>query len=152
MTAREFFESARTAQRMIDARLASLSAMRAREGMRAQAFGPVGRGPSGSDTMRATAARMDAEAEGLADIARLEAEVREAREACAGFSAANPRSVGGAALELHFLDMLTWGEAGRSMGMTGEGARRAAYAALDWIDAHGIAATKAGRGSADDAV
>ena len=150
MTARDYFEAARTAQRLIDARTASLAAMRAREGLRAQSYEAVGRSTGRADPMRATDARIDAEAECLREIGRLRAEVAEAREVCAGFSAANPRSVGGAALELHYIDGLTWHATGAALDITDSGARQAANVALDWCDAVGIATARFGSGRAED--
>ena len=149
MTAREYFESARAAQRLIDARAASLAAMRAREGLRAQSYEAVGRSTGRADPMRATDARMDAEAACLREMERLRAEVADARAVCAGYSAANPRSMGGAALELHYLDGMTWREVAVALGISWETARRAAYVALDWVDAVGVAAARAGAGRAE---
>lgn len=149
MTAREYFESARAAQRLIDARAASLAAMKTREGLRAQSYEAVGRSTGRADPMRATDARIDAEAACLREMERLRAEVADARAVCAGYSAANPRSMGGAALELHYVDGMTWREVAVALGVSWETARRAAYVALDWVDAVGVAAARAGAGRAE---
>lgn len=148
MTSRDYFESARAAQRLIDARTASLAAMRAREGLRAQRYEAAGRSAGRADPMRATDARIDAEAECLREIDRLREEVADARAVCRGYGEANPHSIGGAALELHYIDGMTWREAAVPLGMSWETARRAAYAALDWIDMVGIAAAREGCGQA----
>lgn len=148
MTSRDYFESARAAQRLIDARTASLAAMRAREGLRAQRYEAAGRSAGRADPMRATDARIDAEAECLREIDRLRAEVADARAVCHGYGEANPHSIGGAALELHYIDGMTWREVAVPLGMSWETARRAAYAALDWIDMVGIAAAREGCGQA----
>ncbi|MFR3450419.1 MAG: hypothetical protein ACLTSX_00935 [Collinsella sp.] len=43
MTAREYFENARAAQRRIDGCLARVEAMRSREGVRAQRYDAIGK-------------------------------------------------------------------------------------------------------------
>ena len=149
LTARELFESAASAQRRIDGRLAAIRAMREREGVRAQGYEAVGRGTGHGDPMRATDARIDAEAAARDELAALEAEVESARELCRGVRIANPsHALWGDALELHYVELMTWDEAGRYVGATGEGMRRAAYAALDWIDAVGVARAREGMGQA----
>ena len=149
MTAREFFESARSAQRRIDGRLAAIRSMREREGVRAQSYEAIGRGSGASDPMRTVDSRMDMEARARAELAACEAEVADARAVCAGVRAANPSNpLWGDSLELHYIELMTWDEAGRYVGVTGEGMRRASYAALDWIDCVGIAAAREGCGQA----
>ena len=149
MTAREFFESAASAQRRIDGRLAAIRAMREREGARAQSYEAIGRGSGASDPMAAVAARIDAEAEAEREMAQLSSEVESARDVCRGVRAANPsHPLWGDALELHYIELLGWDDAARYLGVTGEGLRRAAYAALDWIDMVGIAAAREGCGQA----
>ena len=103
MTAREFFESARAAQRRIDGRLAAIRAMRERDGARAQSYEAIGRGPGASDPMRPVDARIDAEADALAELAQCEREVESARAVCRGVRAACPHNpVWGDVLELRF--------------------------------------------------
>ena len=149
MGAREFFESARAAQRRIDGRLAAIRAMREREGARAQSYEAIGRGGGASDPMRATDARIDAEAAARDELAALEAEVEDARAVCRGVRIANPsHPLWGDAIELHYIELMGWAEIGRYLGCTGEAVRRAAYAALDWIDMVGIAAAREGCGQA----
>lgn len=149
MGAREYFEQARSAQRRIDGRLAAIRAMREREGARARALGAVGRASGVSDPMRAVDARMDAEGEARRELAALSAEVDDARAVCRGVRLANPaHPLWGDALELHYIETLSWEDAGRYCGVSGEGMRRAAYAALDWIDSVGIARAREGMGQA----
>lgn len=149
MTSREFFEGARSSQRRIDGRLAAIKMMRAREGVRAQTYESIGRGVGTSDPMRETDARIDAEEAARLELSALEAEVADARSVCRGIRAANPsHPVWGDALELHYIELLTWDDAARYLGMTGSGVRRAAYAALDWVDMVGIAAAREGCGQA----
>lgn len=149
MTARELFEDASSAQRRIDGRLAALRSMRAREGVRAQGYEAVGRSPGHGDPMRLTDSRIDAEASARSELAALEAEVESARAVCRGVRLANPsHPLWGDALELHYIELMTWDEAGRYVGATGEGMRRAAYAALDWVDSVGIARAREGMGQA----
>lgn len=149
MTAREYFESARAAQRRIDGRLAAIRAMREREGARAQSYEAIGRGSGASDPMRATDARLDMEARARAELAGCERAVSDARAVCRGIRAANPsHPLWGDAIELHYIELMGWAEIGRYLGCTGEAVRRAAYAALDWVDMVGIAAAREGCGQA----
>ena len=149
MTAREFFESARAAQRRIDGRLAAIRAMREREGARAQSYEAIGRGTGASDPMRPVDARIDAEADALAELAQCEREVESARAVCRGVRAACPHNpVWGDVLELRYIELFEWDRIGRALGMTGSGARQACGAALDWVDAIGIAAARDGCGQA----
>lgn len=143
------FEGARSAQRRIDGRLATIRSMREREGLRAQGYDAIGRGSGVTDPMAATDTRIDAEADAVRELAALQAEVEDARAVCRGVRAANPsHPLWGDALELHYLELLSWDDAGRYCGVTGEGMRRAAYAALDWIDSVGIASARDGMGQA----
>lgn len=149
MTAREFFESARAAQRRIDGRLAAIRAMREREGVRAQSYEAIGRGSGASDPMRAVDSRIDMEARARAELVACEAEVADARAVCAGVRAANPsHPLWGDAIELHYIELMGWAEIGRYLGCTGEAVRRSAYAALDWVEMVGIAAAREGCGQA----
>lgn len=149
ITAREYFEAARSAQRQIDGRLAALRAMVAREGVRGQSYEAIGRGSGVSDPMHATDERMDAETRARAELASCEREVEDAREVCRGVRAANPsHPLWGDALELHYVELMPWDEIGRYLGCTGEAVRRAAYAALDWVDMVGIASSREGCGQA----
>ena len=149
LTAREYFEGVRSSQRRIDGRLAAIMAMREREGVRAQGYEAIGRGAAAADPMGAVAARMDAEDRARRELDALEREVAEARAVCAGVRAANPsHPLWGDSLELHYLEIMAWDEIGRYLGCTGESVRRAAYAALDWVDMVGIAAAREGLGQA----
>ena len=149
MTAREFFESARSAQRRIDGRLAAIQSMREREGVRAQSYEAIGRGSGASDPMRAVDSRMDMEARARSELAACEAEVADARAVCAGVRAANPSNpLWGDSLELQYIEFMGWDEIGRYLGCTGGAVRKASYAALEWIDSVGIAAACEGCGQA----
>ena len=149
MTAREYFEAARSAQRRIDGRLAAIRAMREREGARAQSYEAIGRGSGASDPMRAVDARLDMESRARSELAECESAVEDAHAVCAGVRAANPsHPLWGDAIELHYIELMGWAEIGRYLGCTGEAVRRAAYAALDWVDMVGIAAAREGCGQA----
>ena len=149
ITAREYFEAARAAQRRIDGRLAAIRAMREREGVRAQSYEAIGRGGGASDPMRAVDSRMDSERRALAELAECEAEVEDARAVCRGTSAANPHNpLWGDVLELRYLECFEWDRIGRALGVTGSGARQMCRAALEWIDSVGIAAAREGCGQA----
>ena len=72
MTAREYFENVRAAQRRIDGCLARVEAMRSREGVRAQRYDAIGKSYGGDhDVMRMTDARIDAESRIASEIAEL---------------------------------------------------------------------------------
>lgn len=149
VTAREYFEQARADQRRIDAVLTRIRSMAAREGARAQSYEAIGRGSGASDPMRAVDARMDAEMSARAELSRYESGIADARAVCAGVRAANPsHPLWGDAIELHYIELMGWAEIGRYLGCTGEAVRRAAYAALDWIDAVGVARAREGMGQA----
>ena len=149
MTSREYFEAARAAQRLIDGRLTALRSMRAREGVRGQTYEAIGRGTGASDPTRATDERIDAESRIRSELGALEREVEDARSVCRGIRAANPsHPLWGDAIELHYIELMGWAEIGRYLGCTGEAVRRAAYAALDWVDMVGIAAAREGCGQA----
>lgn len=149
MTSREYFEEARAAQRLIDGRLTALRSMRAREGVRGQTYEAIGRGTGASDPTRATDERIDAESRIRSELGALEREVEDARAVCRGIRAANPsHPLWGDAIELHYVELMGWAEIGRYLGCTGEAVRRAAYAALDWVDMVGIAAAREGCGQA----
>lgn len=149
MTSREYFEAASAAQRLIDGRLTALRSMRAREGVRGQTYEAIGRGTGASDPTRATDERIDAESRIRSELGALEREVEDARSVCRGIRAANPsHPLWGDAIELHYIELMGWAEIGRYLGCTGEAVRRAAYAALDWVDMVGIAAAREGVGGA----
>lgn len=150
MTAREYFESASSAVRRADGRAAVLRAMREREGARAALLGAIPGGRGATDPMRLVDARMDAEAEAERELKGLKRAIGDARKVCKGVSAANPsHPAWGAVLEMHFIELLSWRDAGRYLGMSGEAARRAAYAALEWVDSVGLAAAREGSGMAE---
>lgn len=149
MDARDYFESARAAQRRIDGRLAAIRAMREREGARAQSYEAIGRGSGASDPMRPVDARIDAERAAMAELAECEREVESARAVCRGVRVANPNHpVWGDVLELRYLELFEWDRIGRALGMSGSGVRQACSAALDWVDNVGIAAAREGCGQA----
>lgn len=118
-------------------------------GARAQSYEAIGRGPGASDPMRPVDARIDAEADALAELAQCEREVESARAVCRGVRAACPHNpVWGDVLELRYIELFEWDRIGRALGMTGSGARQACSAALDWVDSVGIAAAREGCGQA----
>lgn len=147
ITAREYFESARAAQRRIDGRLAAIRAMREREGARAQSYEAIGRGSGASDPMRPVDSRIDAERAAMAELAECERVVADARAVCRGVRAANPHHpVWGDVLELRYIELHDWERLGRALGMSASGVRQACAAALDWVDHVGIARARDGLG------
>lgn len=149
MTAREYFENARGAQRRIDGCLARIEAMRSREGVRAQRYDVIGRTYGGGhDAMCATDARIDAEARMQSEMAQLGAMVEDARAVCSGVRAANPCSRWGDVLELRYCDDVDWRRLACSLGISERQAHADHDSALDWVDLVGIAAAREGVGQA----
>lgn len=148
MDAREYFERARAARRLIDGAAARLDAMRAREGARAQSYGPGGGAPA-VDGMAAVDARLDYEARVGREIAGYRADVADARAVCAGVRSANPRHpLWGDVLELRWLEDMAWASVAERVGVSVRTAQAEGRAALDWVDGVGVAAARAGRGGA----
>lgn len=149
MTAREYFENARAAQRRIDGCIARLGAMRSREGVRAQRYDSIGRSYGGDhDVMRMTDARMDAEARIASEVADLRAIVEDARAVCAGIRAANPCHRWGDVLEMRYCEDMDWRGLSNSLRISERQAHADHDAALDWVELVGIAAAREGVGQA----
>lgn len=144
MSARDYFEDVRAAQRGIDRTLALMESMRERERTRAQRYDLIGRGKGpGADPMAATDARIDWErAHPASELARLEAEVADGRRVCAGVRAANPRLRWADALEWRYCEDRSWQEVAALMGVSVRCAHADAAAALDWVDMVGVAAAR----------
>lgn len=148
MLARDYFESAMAAQRFIRGRQAIIAAMREREGIRSRGCAPVGTVPS--DPMRAVDDRIDAEERARLELTGYEEEVDDARSVCRGVRFANPsHPLWGDVLEIHFLELASWEDVAKHLGVSTSYARHAAYAALEWIDSVGIAAARKGMGRAE---
>lgn len=149
MTAREYFEGARAAQRRIDGCLARIEAMRSREGMRAQRYDVIGHGGGGNhDAMSMTDARIDAEARMRSEMSQLAAMVEDAREVCRGVRAANPRSRWGDVLELRYCDDVDWRRLASFLRISERQAHADHDAALNWVDLVGLARAREGEGQA----
>lgn len=152
MDAREYFEAARAAQSAIDRRYRIIESMRSRESVRAQRYDAIGGGGGGGggnrDAMRATDARIDAEASARAEIAQLASEVEDARAVCAGVRAANPAQRWGDVLECRYIECMDWRHVALAMDMSERQAHADHDAALDWVDLVGIAAARDGMGQA----
>ena len=142
-TAKEYMESVRAAQQLIDGARARLSSMRVREGLRGCGYASVGSGGGARDAMAATDARIDAERRLDREMAGYTAEVDAGRAVCAGVRAAN-RSLPlwADALELYYCDGLTWQAAAAALGVSVRSAQDARNPALDWVDSRGIAAVR----------
>lgn len=146
MTAKEYFEGVRACQRAIDRRLAVLASMRAREEVRAQTYDAIGHATGNKDVMRATDIRIDAENAALSDLADMRAEVEEGRELCRGVRAANSTQRWADALELHYVEDMTWYQTANALGISERQAQLDISTALDWIDSVGIAQARSGMG------
>lgn len=148
-TAREYFESARCAQRSIDARLNAIASLRAREGARTQRYDRIGGASKGGvpDGMAATDARMEAEGRAESELVYLYAQVEGAREVCRGVRAANPHNrAWGDVLEFRYIEDMDWRGVAVAMGASERKCREWHDSALDWVDGVGIARAKSGDG------
>ena len=150
MTAREYFENARAAQRRIDGCLARIEAMRSREGVRAQRYDAIGKSYGGDhDVMRMTDARIDAESRIASEITELRAIVEDARAVCSGIRAANPANYRwGDVLELRYCECMDWHRLAGCMCVSERQAHADHDAALDWVELVGIASAREGVGQA----
>lgn len=148
-TAREFFEGVRASGRLIDGALARIRAMRGREGVRAQRYDAVGHGCNvPSSGMGETDARIDAEERVRAQCRGWQAEVDRGRRVCAGVRAANPGQMWADALELRYIERLTWKEVAAALGVSARQVQAWASTGMDWVDSVGIAAAEGGMGLA----
>lgn len=149
MTAREFFESARSAQRSIDRRQAAMASMVAREQVRAQRYDRIGgAGFSSPNAVSPTDARIDYERRYESEIAELRAQVDDAERVARGVNVANPLTHPGDVLILRYCCDMPWAVVATSMDVTPRAAQAQAAQALDWVDAVGIARAREGLGQA----
>ena len=146
MTAREYFEGVRAAVGLLERAGRRLEALRAAEGPRGAGISTAGRSGAVADPMRATDARMDAEARILAEADRYRAEIAGGREVCAGLRALCPHTRWGDVLEARYCDALPWDPVASLMGVTRKTCQVDARAACDWLDAHGIAVAREAAG------
>ena len=138
-SARQYFEGARAAMRMIDARKAMLQRLKDGELPRAASYDPMPKGKGGvSDPMRATDERMDAEGDLLREIEALEDEVAEARLLCKRVRVIDPTCYGGGLIDLHYFGFLSWKEAGAYLGISETLARQEANRAFKLIEDLGV--------------
>lgn len=148
MTAREYFEGARSAQQAIDRRYATMEAMLAREGVRAQRYDRLGRGSALPNAVTPTDVRLDYERRGAAEIAALRSQVEDAEAVARGVNAANPTTMLGDVLMLRYCSAMPWQNVAAALGLTPRAAQMQAAQALDWVDAVGIARAREGMGQA----
>ena len=147
MDAREFFSGVRSAVSSRRRCLERLDKLRAAEGVRAQGYSGMPTGKGGvTDPMSATDARMIAEQQAEADMESYEREIAKGFKVCAGVRVAHPSLRWGDALEFRYCLALDWSDVARCMDVTRQQAQRDANAAMDWVDAVGIAAAIEGCG------
>ena len=154
MSARDFFESVRSAAIDADSITRRIRAMESREGVRAQTYGPRGRGGV-LDAMAATDARMDFESR---IERRREEDYRLIDAACSVIYGADQSTGGvGAILGAAYADALwwrfcaaaTWPEVAEGTGMSERWCHDAVGVALDVIDSYGIERMAMGLGLAE---
>lgn len=146
--AREYFEAARDAVRARRRCLGRIAAMRESEGLGGHPVPGGGRGGAG-DPMRPVDARIDAEEAALAEVRALEAVIRDAESVCEGVRSANPRMRWGDELYSRYVMDLTWERVAEACAVSVRTAQADVAAALDWVDAVGIAAARSGTGAAE---
>lgn len=153
-TAREMFEAARDAAREAARCRRLIDAERARrESLGGGGLGPRVRSTPDHDRMAARiASATDREAMLRARLAECEAQVDAAGRVLYGADGRGGlRSLVGwpaDAIHLHYLALMTWGEAGDVLGYSEAHAKRMAYAAMDYADSNGQMWTELGRGFA----
>lgn len=151
MDAREYFESAREAQRTIDRRLAVLESLKVREGVRAQRYDVIVHHVSSADAMRITNQRIDEENKMRKELSDLTHEVDKAREVCAGIRKANPRNrVWGDVLELRYIEDKGIGQIAKMLSSSNRHVYTEISCAFDWLDSVGLARAAQGMGDATD--
>lgn len=124
----------------IDTKLAVIASMRAREGVRGHQITSIVMNGGNHDPMLITDRRIEAEEEAKREIEEYRKDIEEARDVCRGVRTANwhnPRW--GEALELRYIEAMTWKEVSQSLGVSQTQARYDARAALEWLDSVGIA-------------
>lgn len=155
MSARDFFESVRSAAIDADSITRRIRAMESREGVRAQSYEARGRSSGAGDAMRATDARMDFE--GRIERRR-EEDYRIIDAACSVIYGADQSTGGvGAILGAAYADALwwrfcaaaTWPEVAEGTGMSERWCHDAVGVALDVIDSYGIERMAMGLGLAE---
>lgn len=128
--------------------MAIIASMRARESVRAQTYDAIGHGTGNRDAMRATDSRMDAEKSAASEIRDLSDQVKEGRELCRGIRAANITQRWADALELHYIEDMTWHQTASALGVSERQAQVDVSCALDWVDSVGMARARTGLGQA----
>lgn len=154
MSARDFFESVRSAAIDADSITRRIRAMESREGVRAQTYGPRGRGGV-RDAMAATDARLDFESR---IERRREEDYRLIDAACSVIYGADQSTGGvGAILGAAYADALwwrfcaaaTWPEVAEGAGMSERWCKDAVGVAMDVIDSYGLERMSRGLGLAE---
>ena len=148
MTAREYFETVRSAVRARRMCMARIDRMRAAEGVKGASLSAMPPGGGASDPMAKTDARMDYEAQALRELAQYDAEVADGMAVCAGVRTAHPSLRWGYVLEMRYCQDMLWDAIAAQLGVTRQQAQRDTYSAMDWVDAVGIAAARSGCGQA----
>lgn len=138
MTAFEYFKRAQGAVRLLNGAAIRLESMRAREGVRAQRYGAIGR--SGNrDVMAATDARIMAEQRIAKETEGFNATIEDAREVLAELRSANPKNPYWAdMLEIRYLGDTTVMQAASALGISRSYGQVCMRCGLEWIDAHGL--------------
>ena len=146
MDAREYFEGVRSAVRARELCSRRIERMRAAEGLKGASYTGMPHGTGVTDPTAKTDARIEYERQAARELAQYDRIVADGLAVCAGVRTAHPSLRWGYVLEMRYCQDMLWDAVADAMGVSVRMAQSDAYAALDWVDAVGIAAAREGCG------
>lgn len=146
MDAREYFEGVRSAVRARELCSRRIERMRAAEGLKGASYTGMPHGTGVTDPTAKTDARIEYERQAARELAQYDAIVADGLAVCAGVRTAHPSLRWGYVLEMRYCQDMLWDAIAAQLGITRQQAQRDAFAAMDWVDAVGIAAAREGCG------
>ena len=146
MDAREYFEGVRSAVRARELCSRRIERMRAAEGLKGASYTGMPHGTGVTDPTAKTDARIEYERQAARELAQYDRIVADGLAVCAGVRTAHPSLRWGYVLEMRYCQDMLWDAIAAQLGITRQQAQRDAFAAMDWVDAVGIAAAREGCG------
>ena len=146
MDAREYFEGVRSAVRARELCSRRIERMRAAEGLKGASYTGMPHGTGVTDPTAKTDARIEYERQAARELAQYDWIVADGLAVCAGVRTAHPSLRWGYVLEMRYCQDMLWDAIAAQLGITRQQAQRDAFAAMDWVDAVGIAAAREGCG------
>ena len=146
MDAREYFEGVRSAVRARALCLARIDRMRAAEGVKGASYTGMPHGTGIADPTAKTDARIEYERQAERELEQWAGIIADGMAVCAGVRTAHPSLRWGYVLEMRYCEDMLWDAIAAQMGTSPRTAQEDAGAALDWVDAVGIAAAREGCG------